>query len=239
MQVLTKPTTHTGLLTPLPPDRRSAAPKAINLYGDRHIEWSWLAAHLPEAPTDRVPRLLDFGAADSWVHMIAVHRGYDVTIVDLEAHDRPIVEPRVSTIVGDVREASLPADTYDAVFNCSAIEHVGLVGRYGVRAEHETDGDLHAMRVLRRAMRPGGVMLLTIPIGLDALFMPMCRVYGEERLPRLLEGFTVVHGRYWLKNNENRWCGAPREEALRFPCDAGDPDWRRNVYGLGCFVLRK
>jgi len=125
-----------------------------------------------------------------------------------------------------------------AFFNCSTVEHVGLVGRYGV-TENRPDGDLEAMARLRELMKPGGIMLLTIPVGRDAVFAPLCRVYGRERLPLLLEGYIVEKEAFWVKDRENRWVQADRETALDFEASAGSWDPLQNVYALGCFVLRK
>ena len=88
-------------------------------------------------------------------------------------------------------------------------------------------------------MKPGAVMLLTIPVGQDALFAPLCRVYGEQRLPLLLEGYAVEDASYWVKDNKNQWVLSTQDAALSFKASAGSWDPLENVYGLGCFVLRK
>jgi len=36
-------------------------------------------------------------------------------------------------------------------------------------------------------------------------WLPWCRVYGPERLPRLLAPLRLEKERYWLKTNKNRW----------------------------------
>jgi len=53
------------------------------------------------------------------------------------------------------------------------------------------DGDLDAMGILRELLAPGGRMILTIPVGRDQICGPYHRIYGEDRLPRLLDGFGV------------------------------------------------
>jgi hypothetical protein len=88
-------------------------------------------------------------------------------------------------------------------------------------------------------MKPGGVLLLTVPVGRDAVFAPLCRVYGAQRLPRLLEGYRVEKEVFWVKDSRNRWLLADKEKALKFKASAGSWDPLQNVYALGCFVLRK
>ena len=206
----------------------------LNLEGDRDIEWSWVAAHIPSGPGEA----LDFGSGGSHLGLIAAQRGFHVTSVDLETIPRPYVHPNLSFMDGDLLKLPLPPGRFDLVLNCSTVEHVGLVGRYGV-TESVPAGDLHAMVRLRELMKRGGVMLLTIPVGQDALFAPLCRVYGEQRLPLLLEGYTIENESYWVKDNKNQWVLSTRDAALSFKASAGSWDPLENVYGLGCFVLRK
>lgn len=213
----------------------TAAPPAttpINLFGDRHIEWSWVAAHVPAGPG----QALEFGPGESWVAMVAVHRRWAVTAVDLEPPQWPYVEPNLQHVQGDLLEIDLPENHYGLVINCSAVEHVGLTGRYGV-TDTSSDGDLLAMTKLRRLMTPGATMILTIPVGRDALFAPLCRVYGAQRLPKLIDGFDVQTQAYWVKDAQNRWVRCDQQTATAFEAHAGDWDWRNNVYALGCFVL--
>jgi hypothetical protein len=73
-------------------------------------------------------------------------------------------------------------------------------------------------------------MLLSVPVGRDAVFSPWHRVYGPERLPRLLDGFAVEASEFWVKDADNRWITAEEATAL-----ATQPLER--LYGLGCFVL--
>lgn len=210
------------------------APTILNLLGDRDVEWSWISAQMPWGPGEA----LDFGAGASYLGLIAAQRGFNVTAVDLECVQWAYAHPGLRFIQGDILKLPLPREHFDLVINCSTVEHVGLAGRYGV-TENRPDGDLEAMARLRELMKPGGVMLLTIPVGQDAVFAPLCRVYGKERLPRLLEGYRVEKEVYWVKDQDNRWRQTDKETALNFQASAGSWDPLQNIYALGCFVLRK
>jgi SAM-dependent methyltransferase len=209
--------------------RAPAGPRAVTLAGDRHVEWSWVAAQLP----DGSGTALDFGARGSSLALVAAQRGLDVTAIDLKPARWHFEHPRIRFVHGDLLDLELDAGSFDVVLNCSTVEHVGLAGRYGVTREL-SDGDLAAMGRLRELMRPGGVMLLTIPVGKDAVAAPLHRVYGEQRLPRLLEGLAVERQEFWVKAGDDRWQIRDRDRALAFA--APDP---RTMYALGCFVLRK
>ncbi len=201
--------------------------------GDRDVEWSWIHAELPIGPGEA----LDFGPGGSAIGLAAAQRGFRVTAVDLNRTEYDYVHPNLHFIFGDLLELQLPESHFDLAINCSTVEHVGLAGRYGV-TKLSNDGDLEAMSLLRRLLKPTGTMLLTVPVGLDAVFEPICRVYGEKRLPVLLKGYTVQKETYWIKDNSNRWVFSDRETALNLKGEAGSWDAMQNIYALGCFVLK-
>jgi SAM-dependent methyltransferase len=205
-----------------------------NLIGDRDIEWSWISSQMPAGSGEA----LDFGTGGSHLSLIAAQRGFNVTAVDLETIHWPYVHPGLRFIQGDILKLPLPLKHFDLVINCSTIEHVGLVGRYSV-TENRPDGDLEAMARLRELMKPNGVMLLTIPVGQDAVFAPLCRIYGALRLPKLLNGYMVEKEMFWVKDSQNRWIMCDKETALNFKASAGSWNPLKNVYALGCFVLRR
>jgi SAM-dependent methyltransferase len=204
-----------------------------NLAGDRDIEWSWISAHMPSGPGEA----LDFGPGGSYLGLVAAQRGFNVTAIDLEPVHWPYLHPQLRFMQENILKLTLPKEHFDLVINCSTVEHVGLVGRYGV-TKNWPDGDLEAMARLRDFMKPGGVMLLTIPVGQEAIFAPLSRVYGSQRLPQLLNGYRIEKAVFWVKDAENRWVLCDRDTALNFKASAGSWNPLRNVYALGCFVLK-
>ncbi len=201
-------------------------PQGLNLSGDRDIEWSWVAGKVPNGSG----KVLNFGCGPSGLlSMTAARRGFEVVSIDQLPVYNSFAEASISIVQGDILKANLSAASFDLVINCSTVEHVGLAGRYGTTNDI-VDGDLQAMGVLRKLMKPEAVMLLTIPVGQDAVFAPDHRVYGIERLCKLLEGYVIDDEEYWVKNSENKWVKASKEDALsRKP--------KKRLYGLGCFEL--
>jgi ubiquinone/menaquinone biosynthesis C-methylase UbiE len=216
-----------GALRGLKRGLRPGPEDARDLSGDRDVEWSWVAARIPEGPGEAI----DFGCGESPLGILAAHAGFRVTAVDLGAVEWPYRHERLAFLQGDIMDLPLEEGRFDLAINCSAIEHVGIAGRYGVKEAH-SDADLAAMGRLRALLKSGGLMLLTIPVGSDAVFAPWHRVYGPERLPSLLQGFTVESREFWLKDSENRWARGDEQTALAAPS-------RERLYGLGCFVLRR
>ncbi len=198
---------------------------APNLWGDRDIEYSWVASNIPDGPGEA----LDFGCGPSWMGLLAARKGFHVRGIDLEPPSWPYHYSGLEFTQGDIFHLNLPAASFDLVINCSAVEHVGLAGRYGVR-EARPDGDLEAMAILKGVLRPEKVMILTTPVGCHSVFTPLHRVYGRERLPKLLAGWRIRKKEFWIKDKNNRWICVDEAPALEF-----EP--ARHRYGLGLFLL--
>lgn len=205
--------------------RKLSQPPVPNLKGDRDIEYSWVAANMPEGPG----MALDFGCGSSYLGLIAAQRGFKVAAIDLASVNWAYVHPNLTFLQKDIFDLNFLPSSLDLIINCSAIEHVGL-GRYG---DHQnSNGDIEAMNLLNSLLKSGGIMLLTIPVGKDRIFLPLHRVYGSDRLPLLLDGFLVEKKEYWVKDHKNYWVRVDEKVALNSqpkpPC-----------YGIGCFVLSR
>ena len=75
-------------------------------------------------------------------------------------------------------------------------------------------------------------MLLTLPVGQDAVISPLHRIFGPQRLPRLLEGYQVIDSLFWKKDVHNVWMACSQREAY---AEVGN----YHYYALGCMVLQK
>lgn len=206
--------------------RRISAPPVPNLRGDRDIEYSWVASNIPEG----CGNALDFGSGTSYMGLLAARKGFNVVAIDLARQESAYTHPELHFIQGDIFELDLEKSSFDLIINCSAIEHVGLAGRYGV-TKTRVDGDIEVMTELSKVLgKPNCTQILTIPVGRDRVFAPWHRVYGKERLPRLLNRWKQIKSEFWIKNSSNAWIMVDEKEALnREPLE--------HCYGLGLFVL--
>jgi len=216
------------IFKPLP-----ALPKQ-NLAGERDIEWSWITANIPSGKG----RALDFGPGGSYVSLTLAHKGYDVTAIDLMPIQWYHHLPNVDLIQGDLLQLPLENDSFDVIIVCSTVEHVGIAGRYNI-TQNEANGDLDAMRKLHKLLKDNATLLLTCPVGHDAIFPPLHRVYGSKRLPQLLEGYCVEHEEFWVKNDENCWIPCDKKTALAFEPYSYAPSGNYSCYALGAFILKK
>lgn len=198
-----------------------------DLSGDRNVERAWVSAHLPDNPG----AVLDFGCGEALLGLTAAMKGGEVTGFDRQQLHLPYAMASLRIQTGDILDFDFGDARFDVVINCSSIEHVGLAGRYG--SPDVPDGDLLAMGRMRRLLKaPAGIMLLTVPVGQDAVFSPLHRVYGTRRLDLLLRGFRVAKEEFWSKRpGLNVWTQVSRQEAL-----AIRPS--KTFYSLGLFVLR-
>jgi SAM-dependent methyltransferase len=206
---------------------RGVAPAdgALTLQGDRELEWTFCQARLSDGPGTT----LDFGADIGVLSLAAALRGHDVVALDRLDVPHPVVHERVTREVADILDRPLEGRQFDQIINCSSVEHVGLAGRYG--SSDVPDGDLEAMAILAERLRPGGRHIVTVPVGRDLICAPQHRIYGEQRLPRLLAPFEVAEEQFWRKTVRG-WERSDRAAALATEGSA-------SFYALGLFVLTR
>jgi hypothetical protein len=202
-------------------------PSALDLSGDRTIEWSWVAAHIPDNPG----KVLDFGCGDASLSLVAVVKGGDVIGLDQQQLNLSYKIKNLNIQRGDMIDYDFGEARFDVIINCSSIEHVGLAGRYG--SKEVLDGDIIVMEKMRYLLKsPDGMMILAIPVGRDSIISPFHRVYGTKRLSMLLKGFSVVKKEFWSKRGGlNIWIPVREDEAL-----AVQPS--ESFYALGLFILK-
>ncbi len=204
-------------------------PPTPNDKGNREVEYSFIASHLTKVSEDEGQRALDFGSGGSWMGLLTSRLGYKTAAIDLESWVFSFLHPNFDFSQSDLLQSPLPSNSFDLIINCSTIEHVGLI-RYGNRLA-DLDGDLKAMKALRQALKPNGTMLLTTTVGKDKLVPSVHRIYGPERLVKLLEDWIIEKEEFWDKNSCNQWIQTTKELALQV-------EGNDHYYALALFVLR-
>jgi len=176
-------------------------------------------------------RVLDFGPGNSTTPIALSFICDEVIALDLNSPEIPYGVNNIRHVLGDITSPPSDLGKFDLIVNCSTIEHVGLPGRYG--STEVTDGDLIGMKNLLNMLTSGGKMLMTIPVGIDGVFLPNHRVYGQNRLPKSLEGFEIETERYFEKTESRRfWSETTKEQALNTTSSF-------SFYAIGLFVLSK
>lgn len=125
------------------------------------------------------------GSTTPWYEASCIHYGGRPTTI--EYNTIRVKSDRMKAIT--VAEQAALDIKLDAAVSISSFEHDGL-GRYGDPID--PDGDIKAMRNLKKIIRPGGLVYLSVPVGKDRVLFNVARVYGEARLPKLIEGWEEV-----------------------------------------------
>lgn len=106
------------------------------------------------------------------------------------------------------------------------VEHIGL-GRYGDPLDPE--GDIKAMRELRRVLLPGGHLIFVVPVGQPMIAFNAHRIYGYDQIIECFRGLELEEFALIPDSSEH---GDLTRDASR--TDAYD-----QKYGCGCFHFRK
>tara|TARA_R100000234_G_scaffold119768_1_gene103680 strand:- start:11943 stop:12671 length:729 start_codon:yes stop_codon:yes gene_type:complete len=151
-----------------------------NYYGPTD---QWLYDALTKYPIEGKDICI-IGSANPWYEAIAVSFGVKSCTVIEYSKRKSFHESIVYLQPHEITEGN-----FDACFSISSVEHDGL-GRYGDPLD--PDGDLKAMKSLRGFLKDDALVYLAVPVGLDKIVFNVHRVYGEKRLPKILEGWQEV-----------------------------------------------
>lgn len=136
---------------------------------DRVIEYPWVCSRLRRFGEEM--RLLDAGSTFNH-EMILKHplfRLHKWTLLTLAPEQNCYWDLGVSYLYEDLRSIPCRAEWFDAAFCISVIEHVGMDNvRFGadeVYREGEPRDYLRAVEEMRRVLKPGGWLFLSMPFG--------------------------------------------------------------------------
>lgn len=169
---------------------------------ERIVEYPFVLRHL-DVPLGAT--VLDLGATGSKLALELASYGYKVIAVDLQ--DYPFTHPSLRSWCGDFLTNSFPSASVDAVVALSTIEHFGIPYYGGPSAP---DADRRALREIWRLLKPGGLLLMTVPCG-EAAQTSHQRVYDVPAVKRLLEHFEIEQLNFFRRERDRQWL--PTDEA--------------------------
>jgi SAM-dependent methyltransferase len=147
---------------------RAPLPEGYGLgLDERCVEYPWLLAHLPSGHA----RVLDAGSTLNHALLLElpVLAEKQIHIVTLAPEPDCFWRQRVSYVFEDLRELPFKDNLYDVVVAVSTLEHVGCDNTFYTGNFSSTEqrlGDfVIAGRELSRVLKPGGLLLLTVPYG--------------------------------------------------------------------------
>jgi len=167
------------------PVHHNAGSMEILLVNERIVEQPFVFEAL--AALARPARILDVGGSESTVGLSLATLGHEVTTVDPRGY--PLKHPNLTHKACRLDELPAPDAAFDAAVVLSAVEHFGLE-QYGLDAVDERL-DVKALERLRELVKPGGLLVLTVPFAAQATVDEFQRVYDEAGLAELLRGWNV------------------------------------------------
>jgi len=202
----------------------------IPWHSERTVEYPWVEAHLEPPPA----KVLDVGCGYSPLPKLLVEKGYDAYGIDINEDWIPKVEGFKAS-GQDIRYTSFQNGFFDQVLLVSTLEHVGMDWYYNEWLDIE-NGDLEAMREVKRILKRGGLVLVTVPYGNVFKTFRALRVYDDQRVESLLEGFTLKSSDFFVREGGKlgRWRRAHRHEAAEVNCPSED-----QISAIICFKAVK
>ena len=115
---------------------------------------------------------------------------------------------------------------YDKIICFNFLENLGVNYKYGL-SEEPAYSDIDAMRKLGKIMKSSTDLILILPVGEDAIFMPYKRIYGKYRLELIFKHFGLIEEKFFDEEKE-----VAKDFALRYQSNVDNFLW-------GLFILRK
>jgi len=172
---------------------------------ERIVEMPFTHRALVAAGINPPARVLEFGCAHSRLALELCSLGYGVTAVDLNPY--PFTHPNLRFVRGNLLQIDLEDWPYDAATAISVIEHAGLEAGAGYSATSQAPDDTALLNRLHALLRPGGLLVLTVPFGRAAVTTEY-RIYDEAGLTRLTRGWTVLSNAYARRDGSGHWLPA-------------------------------
>lgn len=188
---------------------------------DRYVEYYFAINNLPRLPA----RVLDVGCSGSFFPLLLAGMGYSSYGIDVREYAilNKLKFDNFIFTKGDMKKTNFTDNFFDCITAISTVEHIGVSGRYGV--EEDAGGDKIAMKEMKRVLKPGGVILLTIPFGRGKIIRPYNRIYDSTLMNRLVEGFKIEKEEYFMEDQDDDWAACSKSAA-------GNNNSTKNSYAL-------
>jgi SAM-dependent methyltransferase len=182
-------------------------------FDERVVEFPWVASRRLAGT------VLDAGSALNHLHVLRRlrQRMDELHVVTLSPEEESFPELGISYLFADLRELPVKDATYDRVVSISTLDHVGMDNlRFGSDAPAADDAQgqaIQAVAEMRRVLRPGGDLYLTVPVGKGERF-DWVRSLTLDEIDALIETFGPgdLRETFFRHDGADGWRRATREE---------------------------
>lgn len=164
---------------------------------ERTVEYPWFFSRLPFDEG----RLLDAGSVLNYDFVLSHPklRNKALSIVTLAPEAECYWRRGISYVFGDIRDCCFRENYFDWVACISTLEHVGMNNTRFYTSDHsrnerKPESQLQAVVELRRVLRTGGVLYVTLPFGRDHDY-GWLQVFDAHRVARLMNAFQPAASR--------------------------------------------
>ena len=224
---------------------------------ERCVEYPWLLSQLPPGPA----RLLDAGSTLNNALLLDVPQVAEKTlhIVTLVPEADAFWQRGISYLYEDLRSLPIKEKTYDIVVTISSLEHVGCDNTFytgdAAHVEKRPEDFVLAARELVRVLKPGGLLLATVPYGVYQ-FHGAFQQFDRECLATLIASMDRAASRslVFYRYTRDGWQVAAQEacdgsryvawvaEYMRtrqWPAPGREPDDAAAARAVACLAFRK
>lgn len=135
----------------------------------------------------------------------------------------PVTLSNLNSMSGDLTALPFTDSSIESISCMHTIEHIGL-GRYGDPID--PDGDLKAIKELKRVVAHNGSLLLVVPLGKPRIQFNAHRIYSFEMIEQLFPEFELRNFSLVTDSNDFIW-------------EANTSLVSKQKYGCGCFWFVK
>jgi SAM-dependent methyltransferase len=182
-----------------------------------HVSWAArvLTKTRPQAHVDISSSLYFNGIVSAFIPV----KFYDYRPTDLKLSG--LENDRADLLTLDFKDNSIQS------LSCMhVVEHIGL-GRYGDPID--PDGDLKAIKELKRVLAPGGNLLFVVPVGKPSIVFNAHRIYSFEQVTELFKDLDLIESAVVLIEQKT-------PEMIMNPTRE---DLKDVKYACGCYWFRK